>query len=443
MAKASNQSVGRQGANVPVVEAFPESRNSVRWVLIESGNFAIRVSWGEHPQAEERDHRAHWRACLPEERLIYPVLDEEAKGRLGEDARKRYDVYAAFHQLVPDQIALAVEGFRSHQWNLLVLTNALSKARDLVRSNPVLAYALANNHEFRLKPDHTALPLARFHCRRRQREILSWLGFPESETLVRAFRKIEPSAVTPHRLRMLRNALHRYPKVLKLLSHMERITPPVFDLLLDGALVALVTPTLLSELSQPEQADLGSLADRLMHALSLQQEMGLPLRKNPFNSVRKANAFVETVDRDYMVFEERVQREEAERLARQADAQRRAEEQRKHLDKIRLSGKNWPRPPIAGTPLIRPVVSHAGLKQEAKQQKNCVAIYWRQVVLGDAYIYSVRLPNERATLAIRHIMGDSWRISELGGKGNKPASAALRTLVDRWMYEHELLKGSV
>jgi hypothetical protein len=416
--------------------------NDPFWVF-ESGVRAIRLRWQPEPLAEERDHRGKWVTCLPEERLIYPVLDDASLERLGEPARVRYETFASFRDALPDALALAVEDFRSHQWNLLLLMRALSKARDLARSNPVLAFALANNHELRMKPDETALPLARFHCQQKQRDILGWLGFSESEALVRVFRRMDPSAVTPHRLRMLRNALHRYPKVLKLLSHMERVTPPVFDLLLDGALVSLVTPTLLNELSQPEQANLGSLADRLMHALSLQQEMGLPLRKNPFNSVRKANAFVETVDRDYMGYEERVQREEAERLAQRADAQRRAEEQRKHLDNIRLSGKNWPRPPIAGTPLIRPVVSHAGLKQEAKQQKNCVAIYWRQVALGDAYIYSVRIPNERATLAIRHVMGDTWRISELSGKGNKPASAALRTLVDRWMYEHELLKGSV
>jgi hypothetical protein len=416
--------------------------NDPFWVF-GSGERAIRVRWRPEPLAEERDYRGKWVTCLPEERLIYPVLDDASLERLGEAARLRYESFASFREALPEALALAVEGFRSHQWSLLLLMRALSKARDLGRSNPVLAFALANNHELRLKPDETALPLARFHCQQKQRDILGWLGFSESEALVRVLRRMDPSAVTPHRLRLLRNALRRYPRVLKLLSHMERITPPVFDLLLDGALVALVTPALLNELSQPEQADLGSLADRLMHALSLQQEMGLPLRKNPFNSVRKANAFVETVDRDYMAFEERVQREEAERLAQRADAQRRAEEQRKHLDKIRLSGKNWPRPPIAGTPLIRPVVSHAGLRQEAKQQKNCVALYWRQVVKGDVYIYSVCMPNERATLSIRHIMGDAWRISELQGKENKAVSLALRTLVDRWMFEHELLKGSV
>ena len=60
-------------------------------------------------------------------------------------------------------------------------------ARDLLRSNPVLAFALANCDQFRRHAPLGALRHAAHLVARKQREILGWLGFPSTESTVSTF----------------------------------------------------------------------------------------------------------------------------------------------------------------------------------------------------------------------------------------------------------------
>jgi hypothetical protein len=60
---------------------------------------------------------------------------------LSEQRRRAFD---AFRFSLPKEIAKVVEGFRSHQWNLIVLLAHDKKVMDLATTNPVLAYAVAD-----------------------------------------------------------------------------------------------------------------------------------------------------------------------------------------------------------------------------------------------------------------------------------------------------------
>ena len=410
--------------------------------VLEPSGTALRIRWQGAPIAQERDYKGVWRECWPAEKLIYPVLGADAKANLSEAARTRYAAHEDFRMSVPERFAKRVECFPSFQWNLLLLMNAVAKGDELAQSNLVLAYALANNHELRLKPDQTALPLALFHCQYKQREILDWLGFPGTEAMVRIFQKIEPGAVTPQRLRMFRNTLKRRPSAIQKLSHLPRIKGQVFDIFIDSGCLGLVAPRLLAEISAPDSEPSISVADALSHMQVLQHEMKVPARTALFHTLDKLSAYAERVDRDYVAFQEERQRRAAE-LRAQREAHRQHRVQRRKQQGQKLNKSDWPPPPLPGNAMITPLTSMEALYREGAEQNNCVASYWGQIVKGNVYIYSVRLGFERATLSIRRIHGNAWRVSTLLGRGNKLVSGEMRAYVKRWIYECELADAYV
>jgi hypothetical protein len=65
-------------------------------------------------------------------------------------------------------------------------------------NNPVLAWCLANNDQFRrYRLPSSPAERARALIPKKQAEILQWLGFPAADSMVRLMRKILPVAITP------------------------------------------------------------------------------------------------------------------------------------------------------------------------------------------------------------------------------------------------------
>ena len=197
-----------------------------------------RIEWRTSPQAREklRRPRSRWQECWPEFRIlrpeanadgsaertdIGPVLPYEASP--GSVAAQKSVAFAAFRDEIPDDIAVTVAPFRSHQWALLKLLHEETTFRDLARTNAVLAHCLANNGEFRGTDARIGEQLAIRHVHSKQREILEWLGFPGSPAIVRLMKKILPTAVTPFAMRRLRTAAQRDKRAMKLLAHQRRI----------------------------------------------------------------------------------------------------------------------------------------------------------------------------------------------------------------------------
>jgi len=136
-----------------------------------------------------------------------------------------------FIQQIPKELRVLLARYDLGHWDMLRLAAQNPAFVDLIRINPALAYCLSAHTAFRKETANEPLREAARMVGRKQREILSWLGFPETEKAVRILRKIPSCACSVDDMMLMRHYLNS-PVVPKLLSHVARINPgclPVFD----------------------------------------------------------------------------------------------------------------------------------------------------------------------------------------------------------------------
>lgn len=413
----------------------------------------MRIRWRPDPLAEELPVAARaWRPFAPEFRLLSLTPDTLHAAAIPEAfaasdvsaMEAKVAAFAAFHREIPDRILQAVGRFQSHQWLLMVLLHRQPAVFDLVKVNPVLAYCLANNDQFRGTKSAVSLLLALGHSRQKQRTLLEWLGFPGSEAMARIVRRIVPEAVSPSLLRRLRNATQAEPAIVAQLAHVPTLNAGALELVLNPFLRPLVAPRLLLTVAGlAEERCFAQTADQLATALALQREMNEPPPEAPFTTHGQIARFQERMDEAYQDWPRRQeaarqreeQRQQADRARRLANRERPPElPPRRVMPVVR---RPIPPPPVPGTPHIVPITTAQALYEEGELQANCVASYLPNVVDGFCYIYRVTAP-ERATLSIVPTSDGGWRRSELKGRGNRKVRPITRQTVDWWLYQHRL-----
>lgn len=448
----------------------------------------MRLRWKPTPFAEHRLHRGRWMSFRPEFRILAPKSPTPALPDNPEDrktALEKQEAFRAFRPEVPAAVAELAERFGSCQWPLMLLAAECPAGLDLARSNPVLAYALANNEHFRATPADAAAFQAVRYCHRKQRQILKWLGFPDSEAMVRVVRKIPATVAYPSLLRMLRSAVID-PDTLKRMGHLPVINRGIVFLLSDRTLRGLATPALLHEISTAEnELDQAPIADLMMDIHLMATEIQATDKLRPFASRRRVR---ECYDQLYTVHDDALEhirledeRMEQVRIARAEERrriQRVQEEQRKKAARVRatqrqqaqqaqqerdrLQAEEWerqerrravermekarrlrfapfPPPPIPGTKEIVPLTCSHALMDEGRAQQNCLGNndeYADRVRNGTLYIYRVLAP-QRATLAIAR-SGGSWRVSELKCRRNYLASGSTWDHIHAWLSAHQI-----
>jgi len=305
---------------------------------------------------------------------------------------------------------------------MLDLLSKEDVAHDLAESNAVLFWCLANNDQFR-RPYGLASPAvyAQHHVLKKQREILEWLGFPASESVVKVMRKIIPEAITTLDARLLRQAVWE-PLAARFLAHLRAINSGVLGLVCNLKLLPFVTPQLLAEVAQADAEKIRQpTADLLIDAMYLMVLSQFRLAVPHFPSMDSVREFHKQVM--------------AESRRKSAAGKRRslARAKQKRVRKPQV----LPPPPIPGTQDIIPLTTKEDLRAEGKEQNNCVGSYARKVRGGTIYIYKVLNP-ERATLAITVGSDGFWRRAELQCTGNQPVSCLTETKVDEWLATHSL-----
>ena len=391
----------------------------------------MRIEWRPPPRATEklRRTRSRWQEFWPEFRLVRPPAAGALRSALTDigtlpfhdretrqTADQKANAFAQFRSEIPERFVSAVEPFRSHQWGLLKLLHEESTLRDLARANPVLAYCLANNGEFRGTSAKIAEQLAVPHSHSKQREILEWLGFAGTQATARLLKKILPAAVTPYAMRRLRSA-QRDEMGMKLLVHQQQVGAGVLALACNGRAVGLVTPKLIEEVAGSGEEDTESpTADLLCHTLELLREMRGDRTLRPFRSRKRLRQVHDEVAEEYERFKQRV----AAGLL------------------VRVKARHaFSRPPVPGTEIIVPVVTEEELKEEGRNQGNCVASYAARVRRGGLYIYKVLAP-QRATLSIMLGSDGCWHTHQLKRKGNRRVNSHTVGIVAHWLHEHAL-----
>jgi hypothetical protein len=379
--------------------------------------YEIRV-WPK-PHAEARDNSGAWIRFYPEVHLIdYPLSKPKSKPpstqlELGFDLQPqkkemtKKEAYDLLRQSMPFPYAIAVAPFQSHQWNLIVLLSMKRRFYDLLKSNPVLAYYLANDKPtmsriFRkelMMEQLTGMP---------QADLLKLLGLPDTKSMVKMLRKIPPASVSPAQFMLVQQCV-RSEERTKRLAHLKKINLGALKLVSvpDDRLCA-VTPQLLEEVSTDVLNNFHASAANLFYELVDRHRHIYPERPLPvIRSLEELNARHHEVMTDYT----------------------------DHLNEKSLGP--LPDPPIEGTQTIVPLRSGEELRMEGQTQHNCVGGFTEGVRAGRTYIYKVVAP-ERATLSIVQGAGGEWIISQLKAAFNKPVKAETVQAVEEWLSALQL-----
>ena len=414
---------------------------------IEAPLGKMRIRWRPEPLAEELTPGSkRWKPFSPEFRILapdslqsHPLAPDIVGTSDSTNMQSKSAAFAAFHNEIPPAIIQTVRRFQSHQCLLMLLLHRQPDVLDLAHTNPVLAYCLANNDQFRNTGDSVALQLALGHSRQKQRALLEWLGFPGSEAMARTLRRIPPESASPSLLRRLSYAMEGDPNLVAQLAHIPTVNAGVLELLVDRQIRPLVTTKLL--LTVADQADelcIGHTADQLGGALALLCEMGATIPVRPLTSIQQIARLQEQTDIAYQVY---LRRQATERETLQRKRVRRHNAVRARRSTHKGKACPYPPPPIPGTPAIVPITSATDLAHEGQIQGNCVASYLQRVLGGSCYLYRVTSP-ERATLSIAPTPGGEWRRVEIKGPKNQKVELTTIRAVECWLRQHRLSVGN-
>ncbi|MEI8141008.1 MAG: PcfJ domain-containing protein [bacterium] len=394
----------------------------------------VRLQWFPVPEAHVQLASGKWHPFEPEFRILAPSnalpsdIPESDKVLL----QDKYEAFHAFRAELPVMLAEAVEPFNCYQWPLMRLLKRSIPARDLAKANPVLAYALANNEQFKGSPaPEVTITRAVRYSRLKQREILGTLGFPATEAMVKLFKKVPVDIVHPGLIRKLRQCTTSL-KTLKIFAHLPTLTTGVIFLAGQPGGAHLLTSKLLYEVVEsPDEQMAAPTGDMLCDILTVAHEMDATNRLRPFRSRRDVETCHTRIEQLHQEYLARKQQEILNRI--NGIARRIAEEKRK------IRPARFPPPPIPGTETIVPLESYAELKRESDTQNNCVGrgrTYAEKVLSGEIYIYRVLAP-DRHTLSIVK-RGGCWQIGELQMHRNSGCTQATRMVVNHWLNMNQM-----
>lgn len=366
--------------------------------LIHFTSHAITVMkpWPE-VRAWRRTSRQPWRPCRPKLRLV--------SGRPGEVDPT--DPLAVFMASVPEPIRMLLGAYRQRHWHMLSFFARCPGAEDLARSNPALAFALANSWVFRKCPVRQPMRSARALVRKPQVEILDWLDFPATKSAVRLLRRLVPESVSVEALLYLRAGMSD-PESHRLLRHLPRINRGAIFLATRHDLRPFVTPQLLREMADLANLEPGSGAVgvdvEFAHAAHriLAEFMALDPELRPAHP-RRIFSFLQLGE-----ISENMHRHEMAR-----------------------SNRPFPPPPLPETETIRAIRSTLELSREGLEMHHCIGTYAEDVLAGRAYVYRLLAP-ERATLLVEK-RGRHWGLGDIRKAANLRVREETYCEIESWL----------
>lgn len=372
--------------------------------------------WPQLKAEWKRDSGRRWKHFEPKFRLLRPPLstaNAPNQSALGpcritvqsiDPELERARAFTLFRQALPPNVAAAIERFPSRQWRLLRLCNFREEAADLLTQNPALGLFLAH-HETIRQPTAKILSTAASVSKLRQRDIAVWLGFPDSEAVVKALAKIPVFSVDLAAADWLKVGFGD-DELLKLTAQLPCLHAGVLALLRNLVLRSMLTPKLLAEVSSDAFEPTQPQAVYLLEDLSgILREMHPWAERKSFSTLKRLRSVHREMSLEYADWRQRNPEREPAKL---------------------------PTAPLPGTNDIVPLQTAAEIVAEGRDQKNCAARYVTWVAGCGGYIYRVLRP-ERATLAIHRGPGGAWEIQQLKAQENGDVTVETRLMVEGWL----------
>jgi hypothetical protein len=375
------------------------------------------------PQAWQKYTGGTWTPAAP--RINLPLVELHLRrpnrrpkmGRAGEDAAWR---------IIPEDVREAVlqAHLAGYQWQALSMQARCPGARDLAKTAPMIAAMLSVGNRFRAQPVTWLLRSIRALLRtpdgwKRWCGICAWLGLDSSKSFVRMTRRaeIQPFAWTIGRWQAVLQ-LWATREGKKLLQHASRLTEShahllevVVQHLPAEECARVIRPQLFEEL-----AEAGGYTGASWALGTTLQMWPTAWEDRPLPALRSVEAI------------EQLRARSLERLM---------EVQASHHPVPVQEPRDFPPPPLQGTPDIRPLDSTAALKAEGLEMGHCIGNKdWpRYARLRWGYGYALTLGEERATLWLGRSPSEptGFIIEQLRGPANASVSPAMIAKVQTWL----------
>lgn len=315
---------------------------------------------------------------------------------------------------IPAEVRAAIAPFQYRQWPLLRLADACPRSVDLARSNPALAWALAEWPRFRRAKTDDPFGPPKSLVASRQRDVAAWLGFPRTESAVRLLRKIPPADCAKAPIAALR-ALLREGQRAEPLRHFPELPAIVLLAATAPRVGAHLTPACLQEIADAAASwsrqkhsgrDRFDHPARLLHdTVHLAKELADVPAPGEIRSLGALHRF-----HDHLTHELRFRRQFAEDF-------------------------ELPAPPIPGAEGIEPLATARAVFVEGEELRHCLVSYLQRMEYRGYYAYRVTR-HGRATVGIQRTRDGSWQIDQIRGRCNSRPPRALRDSVTAWFHAH-------
>ena len=325
-------------------------------------------------------------------------------------SKKVYEVFGQFAKTFPTEIFNAAMQFPERRWQALCFLSRCPEAIDLFNSNPAILFCVANNWVFHTPAVKNPMRAGRALIKRKQRDILKWLGFSATDKVRRILAKIPTSEITVERLLYLREALNCDYET-NVLSHLPTLNKEVLRILCDPRISKSLTYSALEQIANDDHKV--SFVPNIINLLSINKmitETGKPNRVL-INQVDK-------IETEYL------------KLTNQFCNLK----QTPATDNIL-----FPSPPYKGSKDIQPLLNKVSLDAEGQAMQNCVATRLNQIMSGLEYIYHVNLPIQ-ATLSVRRDESGVWKLYEIRGCKNMQIDSHLAENIFRRLVKYNLEK---
>lgn len=373
---------------------------------------AVRVYRAEPPLLWQRDvYHPRWRGrrwgndfqihdlLRAGERLVELAEHDRERGRLPTPRPGLVGHTRFLQHLHPDAVALSA-CFRHDSWRLYCALRRAPGLRDIARDNPALAMLIVD----RCEPHGDRHRRVRRLARLRRRDILRRLCGEGSEAWVRLLGRIPTARITSGLIGTVGSLVQTHPSAVRYLAHLAAIGPAVLQL---AALCPdLVAPSLLVEVAHADEPVTPAnwpndrFGRRLLMRFDDTQRMARQLGINlpRLRSIAGLDAQHDALARRLAAHDER---------------------------DVRFAP-----PPIPDTPSLTALRSSHALRQEAREQHNCLAArgYTEACAAGELYVYRMTAP-ERASVAIARDKAGRWYLSEICGPHNAPVGDAAERAV--------------
>lgn len=331
-------------------------------------------------------------------------------------------VQANYLRQIPPAVRSLLQSFTQGRWQMFNLLARCPGADDLCRSNPALAFALANNGCFHQPAVTQPYRSARALLHQKQVKIAAWLGFAAQPSVVRVLAKIDPACLSTSRLHFLKMALQD-AATLKLLGHLQTINASVLELVNYPAFRLRLSFSLLREVSEFDcvkgaaedgivsKQYSGHQQNRFHQLASLMHDTRRMMARQP--ELVRWPALLRNIQHLQTFHDEVVAALNADTNAWRND---------------RLKDVPFPPSPFMGSPDIQPITTALDLYGEGQRMHHCIAIYFDKVLSGTFFAYKVTAP-VRATLSICRNKAGEWVPDQLVGFANQTLPAEVKAMI--------------